>query len=372
MCIIAIKPKGVEMPDKDTIDEMWFSNNDGFGLMYPKDGKVFIDKGYMKYKAMEHRLNQLKDEIDVKDTPVIMHFRIGTAGGNIAANTHPFPVSASLSALQKTRLHTSLGVVHNGIIHGISPRKTDISDTMEYILSQLAPLHRAMPRFYANKDLCEMIYNAVQGKLAFMTGNGDVYTIGDFIEDGGMLYSNHSYKTYRGYTVRDYDGGAWNWEKWIKKYPHLSKYDDTGWTEDELNEYYASLGKHTDTPILPPVNDEYVCVNWLSEEDGYIKTKGGDFLTCEEEGFLIDEYSRLYRYVWDHDIAVRAWDCELITHSGAPYIFDYDIADMVTKSYDHDLVKKKKHQNDKKGKNDVIDLSKHKELVVVNADNDKK
>ena len=304
-----------------------------------------------------------------------MHFRIGIAGGNIPANTHPFPVSASLGALQKTRLHTDLGVVHNGIIYGIRPRKTDISDTMEYILSQLAPLHRAMPRFYANKNICEMIYNAVQGKLAFMNGEGEIFTIGEFIEDGGMLYSNHSYKSYRGYNVRDYDGGAFNWADWIKKYPQYAKYDKpctqyTDWTEDDWNEYYASLGKHTETPVLPPVDEEYVCVNWLSEDDGYIRTKDGEFLECEYDGFMIDEYNRLYTYDWELDLAVRAWDCELVTHNGTPYVFNYETADMVYKSFGATQLKKK---NKPKSKNkEIIDLSKSKDLVAVNTDGKKK
>lgn len=365
MCIIAIKPKGVEMPDKDTIYEMWASNNDGFGMMYPKNGKVFIEKGYMKYKAMRHRLDQLSNEIDTTKTPIIFHFRIGTAGGNIPANTHPFPVSASIGALQKTRLHTDLAVVHNGIIHGITPRKKDISDTMEYILSQLAPLHRAVPRFYANKDICEMIYNAVQGKLAFMNGKGDIYTIGDFIEDGGMLYSNHSYKTYRGYTVRDYDGGTWGWNNWIKKYPHLAKYDDAGWTDDDWNEYYSTLGKHTDeSPVLPADDDEYIHVNWLSEDDGYIRTKDGEFLECEEGSFLIDEFGRLYQYAWDQDVAVYDWESTFITHNGESYEFDYDMAELVIPSYDHSLLNK-----EPKSEKKVVDLKEfNKELVVLNDD----
>lgn len=367
MCIIAIKPKGVEMPDKNTIEEMWYSNKDGFGLMYPKDGKVIIDKGYMKYKSMWHRLDQLKDEIDTKETPVIMHFRIGTAGGNIAANTHPFPVSATLGALQKTRLHADLGVVHNGIISGVRPRRTDISDTMEYILSQLAPLYHAMPHFYTNKDICEMIYNAVQGKLAFMNGKGNVYTIGDFIEDGGMLYSNHSYKVYKGYSVYDYDGGSWKWEDWIKKYPRYAKTGVAGWTGDDYDEF---CGKKHGAGSLLPWDDEFVTVNWLTEDHGYIRTKNGEFLSCDDGVFMIDEYNRIYEYDLQHDLAVRAWNLELITHNGTPYVFDYDTADMVPKSYDKELLDKPK--GGKKGKKEVIDLSKYTELALVNADGEKK
>ena len=40
------------------------------------------------------------------------------------------------------------------------------------------------------------IENEIKSKMVFLTGNGDIYKIGDFVEEDGMIYSNHSYQRY--------------------------------------------------------------------------------------------------------------------------------------------------------------------------------
>jgi len=106
-------------------------------------------------------------------------------------------ITDSVGALSKLVATVSIGVAHNGIIR-ITPRK-GISDTMEYIITQLAPLKRAMPRFYENKNAMLMVKNAIDSKMAFLTQDGRIFTIGDFVTDNGVLYSNRTYRenTYR-------------------------------------------------------------------------------------------------------------------------------------------------------------------------------
>jgi hypothetical protein len=106
MCIIAVKKAGIEMPDSKVMDEMFWNNNDGAGFMFVSDGMVHIRKGYMKFLDFEKAITEVDEEIGLKDKPLIMHFRIGTHGKNVPENTHPFPVSENLHALQKTRLRT--------------------------------------------------------------------------------------------------------------------------------------------------------------------------------------------------------------------------------------------------------------------------
>ena len=67
----------------------------------------------MKLNDFEDALERIQQKIDLKDIPVVMHFRIAIHGGVIPANTHPFPVSSSMSMLQKLKCNTSLGVAHN-------------------------------------------------------------------------------------------------------------------------------------------------------------------------------------------------------------------------------------------------------------------
>ena len=195
MCIIAAKPAGIEMPDAETIRAMWGNNHDGAGLMYADKGKVRIEKGFMTFQAFEAALTKLSQRLDLTATPMVLHFRIRTHGGTVPECTHPFPITDSVGALKKLATSADVGVAHNGIIHSVVPRK-GLSDTMEYIASQLAPLKRAVPTFYKNKHLQLLIKNAIESKMVFLTKEGSIYTIGDFLEDGGVLYSNGSYKPY--------------------------------------------------------------------------------------------------------------------------------------------------------------------------------
>lgn len=203
MCIIAAKPAGIKMPDLETIETMWRSNPDGAGLMYvgkqvkTGGGKkrttnvVKIEKGFMKLSDFTARLQELETELDLTATPVVMHFRITTHGGTCPENCHPFPITGSVGVLKKRKAATRVGVAHNGIIH-ITPRK-GISDTMEYILTQLAPLQEALPRFYENKHAMRLVENAIGSKMAFLTSEGNIYTIGKFETCDGIKYSNDSY-----------------------------------------------------------------------------------------------------------------------------------------------------------------------------------
>lgn len=217
MCVIVAKPSGIKMPTEDQITDMWYTNPDGAGFMYEKNGTVFIRKGFMHLQDFLDAIDQLGKKNDLQELPLVMHFRITTHGGTKPENCHPFPITDSVGVLTKLDSKTKLGVAHNGIIP-ITPRK-DISDTMEYILTQLAPLHRAVPKFYANKDLIKMVYNAVHSKLAFLTDKGEIFTVGDFQERDGILYSNlnHEWSQPRSFKYSStypyaWDRDTYDWE----------------------------------------------------------------------------------------------------------------------------------------------------------------
>ena len=295
MCIIAAKPAGVAMPSRDTIRTMWDGNRDGAGLMYLEGGKVTIEKGFMTYKSFAKKLDQLEKRLDLTRTPVVMHFRITTHGGTKPENCHPFPITDSIGALKKLTSRTDVGVAHNGIIH-IIPR-SGISDTMEYIASQLAPLKRALPRFYENKNAMLLVKNAIDSKMAFLTKEGKIYTVGDFVTDKGVLYSNRSYIKS---SLRYRDLGSWNC------------YADF---EDDWGDFQG-IGY-----------DDVKCLMWLDETD-YLKSEDGSLI--EGLDFLIDESGKVYEYDYNSDAAFLVEGMTAYTEAGTPKHFDFDQAEPVT------------------------------------------
>ena len=287
MCIIAIKPAGISMPATTTIENMWHNNRDGAGLMYAARGTVHIEKGFMTLKDFKAALKRLKKTIDTTSTPIILHFRITTHGGTSPGNCHPFPITEKLPLLQMTKCKAPLAVAHNGMID-IEPSRKDISDTMEYILTQLAPLYQLRKDFYKQPAGKKLVYNAIKSKMAFLDGNGRIETIGDFITDeNGMLYSNASYKARTVY---------YNWDIW----------------EDYSLQWYES--KH----------GKYMC--WLTEEDGYILSNG---TLLSADYYLTDREGNLYQYDIATDTAVPI-DGTLYNHAGMPINgFDEDFAEYV-------------------------------------------
>ena len=301
MCIIAAKPAGVPAPDQATLRNMWDGNPDGAGFMYVKDGKVRIEKGFMKWQHFIDAWDKLGKTLDLTAAPAVLHFRITTHGGTCPANCHPFPITDNVGALQKLKISTDLGVAHNGIIH-IVPRK-GISDTMEYIATQLAPLKQALPRFYENKHAMRMVKNAIDSRMVFLTGEGKLYTIGDFVEDKGILYSNSSFRwNYRGYNWGCYGG----WDDFDFDFQSKKK-----------------SGKKSKTKYAPTDYGRTKPLMWLDESDIILDEDGNMF---EAYDFLLGEDGTVYEYDWNGDVAVPCPGTRAMNAEGLSKVFDDEAA----------------------------------------------
>jgi hypothetical protein len=275
MCIIAIKPAGIKLPADTTLENCWYNNPDGAGFMYAASGTVHIQKGFMALKDFKSAIDKLKKSVDVTNTPMVLHFRITTHGGTAPGNTHPFPVTEKLPLLQMTKSKAPLAVAHNGVI-GIKPSQKDISDTMEYIVSQLAPLYQLKKDFYRQDAGKKLIYNFIRSKMAFLDGAGRIETVGDFTRgDDGLLYSNSSYKARTVY---------YNWDLW----------DDYS-----LEWYDSKYGKY---------------MTWLTEGDGYVLANGN---IISADYFLADKQGNLYKYDFETDLAIPV-EGTLYNHEGKP------------------------------------------------------
>ena len=65
---------------------------------------------------------------------------------------------------------------------------------MTYITEKLAKRYKYDKEFYKSRKQMGIIQSEIgNSKMAFLDGKGGIYTIGDFIEDEGILYSNSSY-----------------------------------------------------------------------------------------------------------------------------------------------------------------------------------
>lgn len=293
MCIIAAKPAGVEMPAYKYIHNMFANNDDGAGLMYADNGKVYIEKGFMDELSFTKRLYELAETYDMTKLPLVMHFRITTHGGTKPENCHPFPVTDSKGMLKKLKCRTDVGVAHNGIID-ITPRDKTISDTMEYIASQMAPLKRAVPNFYKNKDLLEMIYNAIDSKMVIMNGKGEMFFIGNFTDEDGMKYSNFSYA-----------------------------YDRMSFRDFPCN--YLGYG---DSPFYEGVEYIEMPVMYLDEGKGeYVKDRYGK-LFCEDAA--IDEDENVYIFDPELGMFIPALGLTAYNSEGFPLRYNADSYNVTT------------------------------------------
>lgn len=271
MCIIAIKNKGIALPDETTLQIMFKNNPDGAGIMYAYNGNVFIEKGFMTYEEFKTSIEKLSKKYDITELPVIMHFRIATSGDIDGGTTHPFPISTKRKVLRKLKYTTDIAIAHNGIIPISAPK--NMSDTMEYTAKKLTSYKKIQHNFYKHKCYLKRIEKEIKSKMVFLDKDGYISTIGEFVtEDDGMIYSNTSYLERQYYF--DYD---------------------------KLFGYYAKCK-------LCPI-------------DGYLLDYSGNLIDCNDGLYLIDKYSNIYEYDFAFDIAV-AIDASAFTYSGSPYVYD--------------------------------------------------
>ncbi len=180
------------MPEREILRTCFTNNSDGAGIMWNQKGKVHIRKGFMDWDSFNAFLKELSTQINLKDTGVVCHFRITTHGKTSPQNCHPFPISNRIRDLKKLSMTTDVGCAHNGII----PIKTihNLSDTQTYILKRLYNIKKAHPRFLESKRTMSQIEKEISSKMAFLTSDGSIYAIGEFVEQKGVLYSNRSFE----------------------------------------------------------------------------------------------------------------------------------------------------------------------------------
>lgn len=182
MCVAIYKPDSIPTPDLKTLKACWNANPDGAGFAMYKNGSIEIHKGFMKWKDFEKAYK--KYGLSTFSGPLLLHFRIATHGNICKGNTHPFPISNLKEELQTVDsvLKESACLIHNGILP-ITPSDKAISDSME--------LCKRLSRFDSVTQALGLLNEFLgSNKIAIMDRYGRVTIWGDWIDVGGVWFSN--------------------------------------------------------------------------------------------------------------------------------------------------------------------------------------
>lgn len=289
MCIIAIVKSGVDMPSKEILQTCWRNNPDGSGYMFARNGKVEIRKGFMTFANFYTSIMSLSEK-DQKELPFILHFRIGTSGGNTPQNTHPFPISKDVALLQSKRKKCDVAVAHNGII-SINQKRKDISDTMEYISTRLYRYFELPLNPLDHTFLLDVIEDEIDSKFAFLEGNGRITTIGTFTESNGVYYSNYGYETKK-YTVSNaYRYGYLYDDYCLDDYYTTSKSNNFNGERKELpKDYYVMLESGLEYEQGVDGLFTISTIGGLWRDNVYL-CSASQYVICDVAGNIVEWYS---------------------------------------------------------------------------------
>lgn len=190
MCIICVSPARTRQPSFSQIKMMFLNNPHGAGYMFAREGRVHIHKGFMDIDSF---LSAVKAEHFTAKDSVVYHFRISTQAGVNPEMTHPFPLSNRLPNMKALDVECPCGVAHNGIIRLTSdPSQREYSDTALFITRYMARMVHGLDDL-KDAQLLNRIERLAGSKLAIMDGSGYIATVGNFINERGLLFSNDSY-----------------------------------------------------------------------------------------------------------------------------------------------------------------------------------
>lgn len=239
MCILILKKAGYSLPSKERLKTCYNNNKDGAGYAFAINGLVHIKKGFFNFEDFYKELKADYKKNELKNVNVLLHFRIGTSGGINERKTHPFILSNKSKQVNKysAEIITAEPVVgHNGVFS--SYVYGSLSDTQNFIKDFLHGVY--------NSNLADNLKNYLikkeigNSKLLILEPSGRVKKYGDFIEDGGALYSNTSYKERYYYSAPTYS--KYNWDD-FKEYnlENESKKAKPSTTYNYIKNHYKEL-----------------------------------------------------------------------------------------------------------------------------------
>lgn len=363
MCIIIAKPENIQLPSKETLEICFQNNKDGAGIMFAHKGSVHILKGFMTFQSLIDKINELSKKINLDKISMIIHFRIGTQGKTNEENTHPFPITEDILKLTSNKVVCNIGVAHNGIISLTrSYTSMDYSDTVLFVRDYLSCIVEK-PDFYKNPKMLKIIGKLADSKLAFLSNNGHITTIGEFINKDGVLYSNSTYvkRNYYNYGYSypyedEWGNGDGNgyykyWDDKEKRYVWVKRTTETSTTTPSTalpmsEESVKIINRYNETKkaqfeYLNPIKDT---------EDKYILDYENTYIPIENGMFFLAPNGDIYGYDNGRQVYMKLLTLKLYDKEGNVMTSHYEtnvskyvnvgVAESITfKQYDQMLFK---------------------------------
>lgn len=169
MCVLLYKPKGVKIPPYNILKACALANPHGNGFASERDDFRSLD------------FEKFYDRVQSVDTneACILHFRLATHGSVRPSNCHPFKKG-------------DIYFAHNGILD-ITPYK-DKTDSETAFIKYVYPVAE---KYGIDSDETAYAVSQIIGSSRFALMQGDkVRLFGDFIEIGGIYFSNVRFRYY--------------------------------------------------------------------------------------------------------------------------------------------------------------------------------
>jgi len=196
MCVICVKPGGIDLPDIDCFKSAHNSNPHGAGFMvaHPNGAQIIIEKGFFNPCDMYDVVNRTAELLKrpLKDLSMVFHWRLATHGSHSKGNCHPFPLTDDLASLKAETLQWfGPAMAHNGVFPIDVPRdERDLSDTQWGIMQVFSKL--IFDEIESAQDNDIPLLNT--GRIVVLDPTGRLVRRGYWQEDAGCFWSNNSYR----------------------------------------------------------------------------------------------------------------------------------------------------------------------------------
>jgi hypothetical protein len=189
MCLLIVKKKGGPLPPDWALRNGNLANPHGCGIAHWKKGgkSVRVKKDFPDVHYLRMWLEQNVKKPDV----CLIHFRFASSGLIAASHRHPFPITSKQLSLHALNTRCQTALAHNGIMSEFETGIRGNSDTMNFIVEVMAPLRGVLGHKGVQKLLSKYL---VHQRVALLMSNGALHLYGQgWIEDEGVMYSNHGY-----------------------------------------------------------------------------------------------------------------------------------------------------------------------------------